>query len=73
MNSKGPSNDRMATRHRSIHDAGVSTAELVDQLITAAIGASMAGDDVLLTRCCDGLEALALTQPTIPLSCCELA
>ena len=49
--------------HRPVHDAGVPTAELVDQFVTAAIGASMSGDNVLLTRWCDGLEALALTQP----------
>ncbi len=62
MNSKGPSNDRMGTPHRSVHDAGLTTEELVDQLIAAAISASMSGDNVLLTRWCDALEALALTQ-----------
>lgn len=63
MNSKRPSNDRIAPPRRPVHDVGVPTAELVDQFVTAAIGASMSGDDVLLTRWCDGLEALALTQP----------
>ena len=46
----------------------MATADLVDQLVTAAIGAAIAGDTFHLTRWSDGLEALALTQPdeTIP-------
>ena len=63
MNSKGSTSGRVAPPPPSAHDAGVPTAELVDQLITAAIGASMANDEALRARWCDGLEALALTQP----------
>ena len=44
-------------------DTGVPTAELVDELLTAAIAALMAGDDALHARWSDGLETLALTEP----------
>lgn len=63
MKAKTSSGDRTASPHRPGRENALATAELVDQLVTAAISASRAGDDALHARWCDGLETLALTQP----------
>ncbi len=73
MKAKGASNDRGSTPSRpgneragsssSATDAPLSTAELVDGLITAAVNASRSHDETLHARWSDALEEFALTEP----------